>query len=163
MMSDFSVEKSVEAEAQHKSLSIPYLVLEATNPHALPRVAHHVHDIRQNMAMLNWCDIQSAIGSVEDLRSLRDTTVFIPDLLLLTPEHQNIITQYLSEDLAYDQSFLLIGAVPSYEELVQQERLSKELLGLIRLYRVNVNNLPTEFTRLRETLEMLLGPSDDLV
>lgn len=132
------------------------LCLQAKNPHLISRMAQNVHEVSERWAYLKFSDIESGIQTVADLKSLGSLTVFIPDILELSPDRQALLLSYLSNSTPADEPLILIGTTTAIEELEAKEMIARGFGQILRVHRVEVERMPRDPKQLQETLEIML-------
>jgi len=137
-------------------LSTSVLFLESHNPHRISKTAVHIHELGSRWALLNWKDVRNEIHQISDIKSLGPMTLVIDDILTLTPKEQSLIADYSLEANPMTEPLILVGGTSHLLDLMDQ-RLIEEDFGIYLMRNsLNLDRLPTDFTVLKEALELLL-------
>ncbi|PIS11178.1 MAG: hypothetical protein COT73_05385 [Bdellovibrio sp. CG10_big_fil_rev_8_21_14_0_10_47_8] len=131
------------------------ICLESPNPHQIPRLSFEIHELAQRWAYLKFSDIQDQVHNVEDLRSLGSLTLWVQDILMLTPHHRTIIEEYI-HGVSSDSPLLVLGTSSSIESLETNELISSSFADVLKSHRLQVERLPRNSDLLQETLEIML-------
>lgn len=132
------------------------LCLQTNNPNLIPRMARNIHDISERWAYLKFSDVEGELKSVEDFKSLGPMTLFIEDILQLSPEKQDLLLSYLSDSIPSQEPLVIVGASTPVEDLEHQEMVSSSLGKILKAHRLEVERLPRDPKLLEETLEFML-------
>lgn len=132
------------------------ICLEAKNPHLIPRLAYEIHEVSQRWAFLKYSDIQEQVRNVQDLISLGSLTLMVEDVLTLSPEHQQIIEQFLKNSEKTEKPLLVIGTSSHIESLEDQGMIAGSFAELLKAHRLEADRLPRDQKLLQETLEFVL-------
>jgi hypothetical protein len=141
-------------EIQEKGPSA--IVLEASNPGKIPRVAHEIHELSGRWACLRFQDIQNQIKSVQDLKELGHMSILIEDLLQLSPDQQKFISDYIQSSIPDQNPLLLIGCSSEFDSLVERKMIEPALAQVLEENVLQVDRLPKSSDLLQETLEFIL-------
>lgn len=158
-ISGFQNKKETKDESWYTNrpeLSTSVLFLESHNPHRLSRVAIHIHELGSRWALLNWKDVRNEIHELTDIKSMGPMTLVIDDILTLTPKEQSLIADYSLDANPMTEPLILVGGTSHLLDLMDQ-RLIEEDFGIYLMKNsLNLDRLPTDFTVLKEALELLL-------
>jgi hypothetical protein len=144
-----------EASEQTKTAT-NILCLQANNPNLIPRVAQNVHEFTERWAYLKFSDIASQVKTAEDIRVLGNLTLFIEDVLQLSPDQQEILYQAISQSSPAEEPLLLIGCTSTVEDLESQAMIHPGLAKLMKAHRIEIERLPRDPKLFQETLEIML-------
>lgn len=145
-----------EDEETRRSISSFILFLHSKNPFLVNKVAMQIHDITNNWALLRWTDIRSEVKNSWDIINLGGVTLFVEDILMLSFEEQQMIEQAAAATDVSNPPLILIGANSELKDLTSPLMVEEKLLRKLKDHVLEVDRLPQDFARLRESLEMLL-------
>lgn len=119
------------------------------------KVASRIQDILGSWSMLPWADAGMAQWNTDDMSSLSDICIFIPELSELSPlerQHLTILAK-LPETM---RPHLILCSSKPLSEGVRNHSVEPELASLFASSSLFIDQLPQEPLRLKEVLEMLL-------
>ncbi len=144
-------------KTSEKSLSATNVIcVQTPNPNLIPRIANEIHDVSKRWAFLKFSDVAIEMKSVEDLRGLGSLTLWIEDILNLSPEQQSLIHQFISDASPAEEPLLIIGSASGIESLEEQKMIHLGLGKILKMNRLEVDRLPRDPKLLQETLEFML-------
>lgn len=130
----FEFQESEEEESYGEGLITAVIHLYSRLYTNKIKIAHALHDVTKRWIFVHYRDIRQEIRSVEDLKSMGQTTIFIPDILDLSLTEQKIIGNYLNSQPEVDQQpLMLIGSSFQFSQIIEtpaiHESLKQDLLG----------------------------------
>lgn len=141
---------------ESKLTSTNVICVQTPNPNLIPRIANEIHSASKHWAFLKFSDIAAEMKSVEDIRVLGNLTLWIEDILQLSPEQQTLIHQFVSNSSPASEPLLVIGSSSSLESLEAQNMIHRGLVKILKVHRLEVDRLPKDPKLLQETLEFML-------
>lgn len=153
---DFTSEFSDSGSSDKSTLCSAGFLLEATNPHLIPKVAVHIHEVSQRWAMLRFEDVRDTLNSLSDLKNLGAMTLLIQDVLSLNPVQQGLLAEYFEEANVDTEPLVLIGCVGKLTDLVTKKSVHSVLAQQLQAYRLELDRMPRDFSQMKEALELVL-------
>ena len=141
-------------DRQRPEFSSSLIMLESFNPHTISRVAVHIHETGNRWAMLRYSEIKSSISSLQDIKEMGPMTLLIEDILQLSPSEQEMIASY--DGQTENEPLILIGCTTPLVELVKNAMISEKIVQVCKPSRLELDRMPTEFSKLREAIELIL-------
>ncbi len=143
-------------DTEGMGLSTNVICLEARNPNLIPRLSHNIHEVSERWAFLKFTDIQPQVKTVQDIRSLGTLTLVIDDILQISPAHQEMMFDYLSNSTPAEEPLMVVGCTTPIEDLEKREMIHQGLAQILKMHRLEVERLPRDPKLLQESLEIML-------
>lgn len=140
----------------------PIVLITSSNPHRVPRVAQQAHEAMNRWAFVNWKDIRSQIRTSKDLRDLGAMSIFIDDVLTLTPDEKQTLDTWFASSQSDSQPALIVGTTMTWQELKEQEILPSLLLHDAGFRQIQADRLPADRRFCEEAIKLLLDKEADL-
>jgi hypothetical protein len=122
-------------------------------------VAVHFHEISEKWAMLRFAELEKQLLTVNDLVELGDITLLIEDWSMMTKGHKQILAEYAQIKFEEGSPLILIGVKSSVSDVLSHGEIDPELAKQMRSNRIELGRLPQDFSRLQESLKLLLLPA----
>lgn len=127
-------ESDLEEPIESNAFITSAIHLFSQNLQSRIKIAHAVHELSQRWIFVFYTDIREEIKSVEDIKQMGQTTIFIPNLVDLTLTEQKILGEYLNSEIQLAQEpLILIGSNYKFSEITEamslHESLKSDLLG----------------------------------
>lgn len=119
------------------------------------KVALRIQDILGSWSMLPWADAGMAQWNTDDMSSLSDICIFIPELSELSPLERQQLTILAKLPDTMRPHLILCSSKP-LSEGVRDLSVEPELASPFASSSLFIDQLPQEPLRLKEVLEMLL-------
>lgn len=136
------------------NFSTALILLESKNPHTISRIAIHIHEISGRWAFLKYAEIKDSFQSLQEIREMGALTLFIEDLLLLSPHEQEIIAKV--NLTAQNEPLILIGCSSDFDELMQKKMINERLARILNASRIELNRMPQDFSQMRMAVDITL-------
>lgn len=119
------------------------------------QLAIRVQELLGAWSFVSWTDSGIAQWNTEDMDDLANITIYIRDILELSPkERQQLSTlQKLPSSL---RPHLIIGSDRAISQYLQDSTLEPEFQASLAMTSIFTEQLPKDYLRLREVLEMLM-------
>lgn len=151
------------AEAQtaivNKSQSAQIILLCSKNPHLISKASILLHESGNRWAMLQYSDLGSKFGSADELRGLGKASIFVPDLLLLTPQEIEVLIDFLKNSDAEVHPRIVIGSTRSYREIVESDSMDLRLQDFVSPFVADLDRWSPDMKTMQETFNLLLQSS----
>ncbi len=131
------------------------ILLHSLNPNRINRVAIHLHETTERWAMLRFSDMKS-FGSVRELQALGKATIFVEDLLHLSPEEIVILKEFMRTSDSEQHPVIVIGSTRTLAELESCQAYPHEIMGELERYNLSLDRWPQDETNLKQALELCL-------
>jgi len=159
LLSNYTPHKVAEDNSwflNRPEFSVSGVLLESHNPHRVNRAALQVHEIGSRWAYLNWNDVKKDIQKASDFRTMGPMTILVPDVLLLSPEEQSLFADYCLTANSMTEPLVLFGSSRNLFELMEEKLVNEDLGISLMKNRIELDRLPTDFSMLKDALELLL-------
>ncbi|MFN7454826.1 MAG: hypothetical protein ACK5RO_09235 [Pseudobdellovibrionaceae bacterium] len=133
--------------------------LESSRDELINKVAVHFHEISEKWAMLRFAELEKQLHTVNDLVELGDITLLIEDWSMMTKGHKQILAEYAQIKFEEGSPLILIGVKSSVSDVLSHGEIDPELAKQMRSNRIELGRLPQDFSRLQESLKLLLLPA----
>lgn len=135
------------------------ILLQSQNPHRINRVATHLHETTERWAMLRYSDM-GGFGSVRELEALGKATIYVEDLLQLSPEEIIILESYLKTADSEHHPVIVIGSTRTFAEIESSHAYPVEIMSELERYQLQLDRWPQDENGLKSALELCLqdGP-----
>ncbi len=136
---------------QHPSdLSGQVILLESNSPFSILKYAIEIQDITERWAHMPYFSIKSQITRVSDLFELGRVVISIDDILTLNGEEQMMLCEFLLKADPTLHPLIVIGtSTESSLSIIDQH-----LASVLNDKRIQLQSLPLETKKLRESLEL---------
>jgi hypothetical protein len=134
------------------------ILLKSVSEIARNRVALKIHEMTERNMFVHLEDLEASLASVEDFKSLSDTTIYIENITQLKPDIMRLLQDYLSLNSETGPIFL-IGSEMSAESISAQpwpDSFKKDLVG----FYFDVDRVPISQQTSEDVLELLFFQLD---
>lgn len=134
------------------------ILLKSASELARNRVALKIHEMTERNMFVHLEDLAASLASVEDFKSLSDTTIYIEDVSRLRSDIFQLLQDYLALNLESGPIFL-VGTAMTAEAISQQnwsESFKKDLIG----FYFDVDRVPVTQQTSEDVLELLFFQLD---
>jgi hypothetical protein len=120
------------------------------------RLATDIHETLQSWSLVPWTDAGIAHWNTDDMEDLSNISLYVRDIFELSPkERQQLLAlARLPESL---RPHIVVGSYRPLMDYVEEQAVEGELANLFSKSSVFVDQVPKEYLRLKEVLEMLFG------
>lgn len=133
-------------------LNFPFLI-ESRDPSDIFKMALEIHTHTKRFVFLSINDISpDAFVSSQSIVALGATTIFVPDVELLTPTQQTAIINYYNSAREKETPQFVVGALNPITQLVFESKLDTALLAVLRIGYLQMNQ-PFSFYKNQNILE----------
>lgn len=149
-------------EAQAKtvdSLAAKAILLHSMNPYRIQKVAMQLHETAERWAMLRFSDMKS-FGSVTEIKALGKATIFVEDLLLVSPEELQILNNYLQDCDPDSDPLIVVGSTRHLNEIIACGHYDKTLTIELARFSAELDRWPQDEKALKQALEFCLRDGD---
>lgn len=151
------------AEAQtsivNRSQSAQAILLCSTNPHLISKASILLHESGNRWALLQFADLGSKFGSAEELRGLGKASIFVPDLLQLSPNDVEVLVDFLKNSDAEVHPRIVIGSTRPMSEFQDSDLMDARLQEFISAYVADLDRWSPDMKTMQETFNLLLQSS----
>lgn len=143
--------------SQRKTLS-QIVHLKAIKPESRHKVAFKIHEMTERNLFVHLDDIAASLSSVEDIKTLGDTTIYIESIEDLSSSMLDLLQKYL-ENSYQDGPLFLIGSQLALNEIQNKpwsESLKNDLMG----FYFDVDRVPPSQQTSEDILELLFFQLD---
>jgi hypothetical protein len=133
-------------------LNFPFLI-ESRDPSDIFKMALEIHTHTKRFVFLSINDISpDAFVSSQTIAALGATTIFVPDVELLTQAQQTAIINYYNSAREKETPQFVVGALNHITQLVFESKLDTALLAVLRIGYLQMNQ-PFSFYKNQNILE----------
>ena len=119
------------------------------------KLALNIHDVLGGWSFVSWNDSGITDWSQADMENLATVTVFIPDVLELSPEERQKLISLRKLPISL-QPNLIVGSSEALSQYATSQTLEQEFASLFSETSIFTEQLPKDYLRLKEVLEMLM-------
>lgn len=120
------------------------------------KIATNLHEVLGSWSLVPWTDSGIAHWNNEDMEDLANICIYVRDILELSPqERQQLLT--LRKLPSALRPHLMIGSFESLNQYVDDQLLDPEFAILFSETTIFTEQMPKDYLRLKEVLEMLVG------
>lgn len=141
-----------------KNTNSAAVLLVSENPNTLARVARVMHEDSERWAFLSYSDMKCHLGSVEEIKALGKASIFVEDLLLMSPTELEVLTQYLECADVSLEPMIIIGSTRDFEQIQKTGHYAPELVKILAPYVADLKRWPSEEHLLKQALDLLIQP-----
>ncbi len=142
-----------DEESEQKKTISNILHLKSKNAEVRHKIALQIHDISGSPFFVRIQDISKSVRTVNDLRNLAGSTIYVDDILKLNSSEIELIAEYAKNQQQIELQFLIgsdlndkeIGTLPC------DDQLKKDLMGFM----FEIDKVPLSQQIQREVLELL--------
>lgn len=118
------------------------------------QLAVQIHETLKSWSLVSWKDAGLAYWNTDDFEDLSKVSIYVRDILELAPkERQQLLT--LSRLPHSMRPHLIVGSYRPLAEYVQENILEQDLADAFAKINIFVDQMPKDYLRLAEVLEML--------
>lgn len=147
------------AEAVVDSRNPKAVLLHSLNPHVTANLAFTLHEETGRWAFLRYSDMKSDFGSAASLEALGRATLFVEDVLQLSPAQWGVLKTFLLNSNPDYHPLILLGTSRSWAEWHESGEMDHDILDLVAPYTAELDRWPTNRTMQQEAFRMLLKPA----
>jgi hypothetical protein len=142
----------VENSEQKKTIS-NILHLKSKNTEVRHKIALQIHDISGSSFFVRIQDISKSVRTVNDLKNLAGSTIYVDDILKLNSSEIELISNYAKDQQQIELQFLIGSDLNDKEisTLPCDDQLKKDLMGFM----FEIDKVPLSQQIQREVLELL--------
>lgn len=140
----------------NQSQSAQIILLCSKNPHLISKASILLHENGNRWALLQYADLGSKFGSAEELRNLGKASIFIPDLLLLSPYEIEVLIDFLNNSDAEVHPRIVIGSTRSWGEILDSDSMDLRLQDFVSPYVADLDRWSPDMKTMQETFNLLL-------
>lgn len=142
-----------EEDSEQKKTISNILHLKSKNAEVRHKIALQIHDISGSPFFVRIQDISKSVRTVNDLRNLAGSTIYVDDILKLNSSEIELIADYAKDQQQIELQFLIgsdlndneIGTLPC------NDQLKKDLMGFM----FEIDKVPLSQQIQKEVLELL--------
>ncbi|PWU19164.1 MAG: hypothetical protein C5B49_06170 [Bdellovibrio sp.] len=134
------------------------VLLFSSSSHRLDRMSLMLHEQTDHWAFLRYSDMNFSFGSVHDLRALGRLTLFVEDLLQISPDDWVILKDFLLGIGNSAQPMIILGSFQTPQELRASGKIDPEILDLVAPFTVDIDRWPVQSKMQAEAFRMLFSP-----
>lgn len=131
------------------------ILLYSNNPHRINRVALRLHETTERWALLRYSDMK-AFGSIREIEALGKATIFVEDLLQLSPEEIVLLAQYLKTADSDHTPVIVIGSTRTLAEIEACNAYPVEITSELARFNAELDRWPQDEPTLKLALELCL-------
>lgn len=131
------------------------ILLFSHNPYRINRVALRLHETTERWALLRFTDMKT-FGSVREIEALGKATIFVEDLLQLSPEEIIILAQYLRTANSDEHPVIVIGSTRNLAEIEACNAYPVEITSELSRFNAELDRWPQDEPTLKLALELCL-------
>lgn len=131
------------------------VLLYSSNPHRINRVALRLHETTERWALLRYSDMKT-FGSIREIEALGKATIFIEDLLQLSPEEIILLAQYLRTADPAHTPVIVIGSTRTLAEIEACNAYPVEITSALARFNAELDRWPKDEPTLKLALELCL-------
>lgn len=150
---DETILVSEEDFATRKHLTASLIHLQGQQNQLTKKVALQIHEVSGRWAFVPFEDVKQDLKEALDICNLGAMTLFIDRVEDLSPEHQNLIADYLKSPRSLEEPLILTSSTKSPEGLRQSITNTRLLEDMLNLH-LEVDRTPLSSHTLREMVEM---------
>lgn len=155
------VEAGSTPPAAVKNDSPKAVLLHSRNPHHVSNLAFTLHEETGRWAFLRYSDMNNDFGNTGSLESLGKATIFIEDVLQISPAQWGILKDFLLTSNPDFHPLILLGTNRSWTEWHESGEMDHDILDLVAPYTAELDRWPTARNLAQEAFRMLLKPAAD--
>ncbi len=153
----FTLQLFTTEVAARKTLS-QIIHLKSIKPLARHKVAHKIHEMTERNLFVHLDDISASLTSVEDIKTLADTTIYIESIEDLNSSMLMLLQNYLQNSFE-DGPLFLIGSQLSMTD-IQSQTWSASLKNDLMGFYFDIDRVPPSQQLSEEILELLFFQLD---
>lgn len=142
-----------EENSEKKKTISNILHLKSKNAEVRHKIALQIHDISGSPFFVRIQDISKSVQTVNDLKNLAGSTIYVDDILKLNSSEIELIANYAKDQQQIELQFL-IGSDLNDKEIATlpcDDQLKKDLMGFM----FEIDKVPLSQQIQREVLELL--------
>lgn len=118
------------------------------------KLATNIHEILGSWSLVPWTDAGIAHWNTDDMEDLADICIYVRDIFELSPEErrQLLTLGRLPQAL---RPHLIVGSYRPLVDYVNEKAIEPEIAALFSEASIFVDQMPKDYLRLQEVLEML--------
>ena len=163
---EFQLEvKTSNYEYEVRPYGEAFLMVQGSSPTAIERVASIAHEATGRWAKVGYVDIAESAKSVDQIWSLGAITIFVPDISMLKPTDRENIIDYLKEyrrigfSSRVEGPLFILGSHQQLSYYADSGVMNQDELEVLKNSFFRAEQLPTDFARLKQTMEILFEPA----
>lgn len=153
---------SLYRSEKYKKLTLSQIILLKSHTELTRnKVALKIHEMTERNLFVHIGDIVASLTSVEDLRTLTDSTIYVNDIEMLTKPVLCLLEQYFKMGIPDGPLFLMGSSlgIEAIERLAFSENLKKDLMG----FYFDIDRVPLSQQISEEILELLFFRLDSVL
>ncbi len=149
---------TLDEDLEQKKTISNILHLKSKNIEIRHKVALQVHEISGAAFFVRFQDVSKSLQSVEDLKHLSGSTIYIDDILRLNLNEITLLAEYSQDQRNIELQFLIGSDLNDKEisTLPCADQLKKDLMGFM----FEIDKVPLSQQTQREVLELLFFSFD---
>lgn len=151
----FTTNEEIFSETFTPDFQTHLVILEGARLDLLERTARQIHDLAGHWAMVNYNDIRSHIQSWKDIMDLGPITVFVSDVLDLSPMEREWVLELQYQTQNEDAPLFVVGSLRSLRSLVNSGNLEFHHMERMQRSIISMPQLSLDSEQRKETLELL--------
>lgn len=148
--------EQIHSEPANQEQSPKAVLLYSTNPQRIQKVAVNLHETTERWAMLRYSDMKR-FGSVEEIQGLGRATIFVEDLLQLSPDELNVLSEFLKVSDTRIEPMILVGSTRTLHEINNSGDYPETLTTEFSRFSAELDRWPQDESMLRQALSMILN------
>lgn len=151
--------QAVSDEKTKEDLEPKAVLLFSKNPARVERFAINLHETTERWAMLRYSDMGS-FGEISDLKALGQATIFVEDLLQLSPQELEVLATYLHQCRPAKHPLVIIGSTRSLDEIQGSGHCPQDVMTELRRFTIDLDRWPQDDATMKRALSLCLQPGE---
>lgn len=123
------------------------------------KLASSIHETLGSWSLVPWTDAGIAHWNTDDMEDLADICIYVRDIFELTPQEQKQLLTLGRLPQAM-RPHLIVGSYRPLADYVEEKSVDPEIAALFSEASIFVDQMPKDYLRLQEVLEMLFEIDD---